>query len=76
MCTVDELYVLPEHRGSGLATALLQRLVGADESLWPAGAVALALEVSPRNERARSPLRAVSIRVRKPRDAAGHSKVR
>jgi GNAT superfamily N-acetyltransferase len=54
VCTVDELYVLPEHRGSGLGTALLQGLAGADQSLWPAEAAALALEVSPRNERARA----------------------
>lgn len=42
VCTVDELYVLPEHRGSGFATYLLK------------GLAALALDVSPRNERARS----------------------
>ena len=54
VCTIDELFVLPEHRGRGLATVLIQRLAGGDRSLWPAGAVALALEVSADNERARA----------------------
>ncbi len=54
ICTIDELFVLPEHRGRGLATALLERLAGGDRSLWPAEAAALTLEVSPGNQRARA----------------------
>jgi GNAT superfamily N-acetyltransferase len=54
VCTIDELFLLREHRGHGLATALLEGLAGGDQLLWPAGAAALALEVSPRNERARA----------------------
>jgi GNAT superfamily N-acetyltransferase len=54
VCTIDELFVLPEHRGRGLGTALLDRLAGGDRSLWPAEAAALALEVTPRNQRARA----------------------
>ena len=33
VCTIDELFVLPEHRGRGLATALLEALAGGDQSL-------------------------------------------
>jgi ribosomal protein S18 acetylase RimI-like enzyme len=44
---VDELYVKPEHRGRGIATCLFKQLLKAKY-----GAVALQLEVTPRNTRA------------------------
>jgi len=54
VCTVDELYVGPEYRGRGLATRLFERLVDEEQSLWSGTPVALALEVTPQNERARA----------------------
>ena len=47
---VDELFVDEAHRGQGIARSFLTFLAG-DR---PYRAVALALEVSPRNERARA----------------------
>jgi len=52
VCTIDELYVEPEHRGSGHATRLLDGL-SARSAPWLEGIVALALEVTPDNTRAR-----------------------
>jgi GNAT superfamily N-acetyltransferase len=49
---VDELFIDESHRGHGLATDLLERLVQ-ETSLWFPKPVALALEVSPTNHRAR-----------------------
>ncbi len=46
---IDELFVKPEFRGRGIATAFLQWLSTAP----PFNAVSLALEVSERNDRAR-----------------------
>jgi ribosomal protein S18 acetylase RimI-like enzyme len=54
VCTIDELYVAPEYRGRGLATELFTMLTGSEQSLWPTQPAALALEVSPQNERARA----------------------
>lgn len=51
--TIDELYVRPADRGQGQATTLLEELSG-PESLWPSPAVALSLEVTPDNHRARA----------------------
>ncbi len=52
VCNIDELFVLPEYRGCGLATALFRRLGDAEESLWHVKPAALALEVTPQNRRA------------------------
>ena len=54
VCNIDELFVAPEYRGRGLATDLFTMLAGSEQSLWPARPAALALEVSPQNERARA----------------------
>jgi GNAT superfamily N-acetyltransferase len=52
VCTIDELYVQREHRGSGHATHLLQCLAARSEP-WLESIVALALEATPGNIRAR-----------------------
>ena len=52
LCAIDELYVEPEHRGSGHATRLFQGLSARSEP-WLEGVVALALEVTPGNARVR-----------------------
>lgn len=53
ICTIDELYVKPEIRGNGHATTLLRSLSSGD-GLWPRRPVALELETTPDNVRARS----------------------
>ena len=52
-CHVDEAYVAPEARGRGHTTALVESLVRGDGP-WPGTPVALQLEVSPANRRARA----------------------
>jgi ribosomal protein S18 acetylase RimI-like enzyme len=54
VCHIDELFVAPAYRGRGLATNLFAALTGDEQHLWPGKPVALALEVSPANERARA----------------------
>lgn len=51
--TIDELYVSPEARGHGHSTRLFEQL-GTAGPLWPGPAVALMLEVTPDNRRARA----------------------
>jgi ribosomal protein S18 acetylase RimI-like enzyme len=51
LCTVDELFVLPSHRGQGHASDLLERLARG-QGPRSSGAVAIALEVTPANTRA------------------------
>lgn len=64
VCTVDELYVVDEFRGRGLSTSLMQGLV--DGSLpWFKTAVALELEVTPDNARARALYERLGFRLRK-----------
>jgi GNAT superfamily N-acetyltransferase len=53
VCVVDELYLVPEVRGRGLATGFLKALARGDLP-WFADAVALELEVTPHNARARA----------------------
>lgn len=50
-CEVSELYVVPEYRGRGHATSLFAAI--AEGELWPAPPVAIALGVTPGNDRAR-----------------------
>lgn len=52
VCIIDELYVVPAERGRGLATQLV-RALSARELPWFRDAVALELEVTPDNARAR-----------------------
>ena len=54
VCNVDELFVAPVYRGWGLATDLFTMLTASEQSLWPTKPVALSLEVSGTNERARA----------------------
>ena len=54
VCNIDELYVAPAFRGRSLATNLFTALTGTEQRLWPEKPVALELEVSPANERARA----------------------
>jgi ribosomal protein S18 acetylase RimI-like enzyme len=54
VCIIDELFVLQAYRRRGLATALLTKLMDSQQSIWPGKPAALALEVSPANERARA----------------------
>lgn len=53
VCIIDELFVAPEARGQGAATELVQ---GLRERRWPwfRDAVAVELEVTPSNARARA----------------------
>ena len=51
VCFVDELYVHPKARGQGFATELIQ-LLSQKNNPWNRTAVALQLEVTPKNEKA------------------------
>ncbi len=53
ICTIDELYVKASHRGRGISTSLFE-VANTDRSLWPNPPVALELEVTPDNKRART----------------------
>ena len=53
VCTIDEIYVQPAHRGHGAATRLVEALA-AGRGPWPGRPVALALEVTAANTRARA----------------------
>jgi ribosomal protein S18 acetylase RimI-like enzyme len=53
ICNIDELYVAPAARGQGHASSLMQGLVS-HASLWPGKPVAIQLEVTPRNSKARA----------------------
>ena len=51
VCTIDELFAEPAHRGSGHATQLFQALSGRTEP-WMENVAALSLETTPANTRA------------------------
>ena len=53
ICTIDELYLEPPARSQGYGSQLVDALRAAP-SLWPRRPVALELEVSPLNPRARA----------------------
>lgn len=53
VCTVDELYVAPAARGQGHGSSLIRSIV-AGTGPWPGVPVAIELEVSPDNVRARA----------------------
>jgi ribosomal protein S18 acetylase RimI-like enzyme len=53
ICNIDELYVAPAARGKGHASSLMQGLVSSSP-LWPGKPVAIQLEVTPRNAKARA----------------------
>lgn len=63
MCSIDELYVEPGHRGRGYATRLIEDLA-AGTDLWASSAVALTLEVTPDNVRARRLYERLGFRAR------------
>jgi ribosomal protein S18 acetylase RimI-like enzyme len=52
VCVLDEIYVAPQHRGSRHATRLIEALAAPTGPLAPP-AVALTLEITPDNARAR-----------------------
>ncbi len=62
VCVIDELYVLPEHRGRGHGTQLMEGLA-AGTLPWAETAVALALETTPDNARARRLYERLGFRV-------------
>jgi GNAT superfamily N-acetyltransferase len=61
VCNVDELYVRPPWRGQGHGTALVRSLAEG-RGLWPRIPVAIELEVSPGNGRARALYEALGFR--------------
>ena len=63
VCVVDEVYVAPAHRGRGHATRRFESLAARREP-WLAEIVALALETTPDNERARRLYERVGFRAR------------
>lgn len=71
LCTIDELYVRAGERGKGWGTTLVRGVVD-DRAIWPREPVAVELEVTPGNARARAlyerlgfePRRNASMRLR------------
>lgn len=53
ICVIDELYVRREWRGQGHATSLIEALSTTGD-LWPGCPVALELEITPSNTKARA----------------------
>ncbi len=52
VCYIDELFVMPEKRGQGHGRTLIKTLLSPN-NLWPHRPVAIELEVTPTNLRAR-----------------------
>lgn len=63
ICAVDEIYVMPSLRGRGIAGELFHA-IGVDPALWGRAPVALELEVSPENLRARALYERLGFRAR------------
>ena len=61
---IDELYVVPERRSRGHARALIEALMRG-EGPWPGRPVALELEVTPDNARARALYERLGFRVKR-----------
>mgnify|MGYP003393373152 CR=1 FL=1 len=53
ICFIDELFVKSNHRGQGQSRALIAALSN-ESPLWPTKPVAIDLEVTPQNEKARA----------------------
>lgn len=64
VCTVDEIFVRPEFRGHGLTTWFVERLLRR-EWPWFQDAVAVELEVTPSNARARALYERLGFKPRK-----------
>jgi ribosomal protein S18 acetylase RimI-like enzyme len=61
---LDELYVAPQHRSRGHARALIEALMRG-EGPWPGKPVALELEVTPDNARARALYERLGFKVKR-----------
>jgi ribosomal protein S18 acetylase RimI-like enzyme len=53
ICFIDELFVMPEFRNRGISKELISALIAGNHDFWPGERVALDLEVTPDNQRAR-----------------------
>ena len=63
ICTIDELYLVPTHRAQGIGTSLFDA-VATNRALWPNCPVAMELEVTPDNARARALYERLGFRAR------------
>ncbi len=63
ICAIDELYVVAGHRGAGIGSRLFEAVIK-DRKLWPRRPVALELEVTPDNARARALYERLGFRAR------------
>jgi len=63
ICAIDELYVTLPHRGRGIATSLFDSII-VDRSLWASLPVALEIEATPNNTRARALYERLGFRAR------------
>ena len=64
VCTLDEIYVAPAWRGRGLGTALVEAL-RRGAPLWPSAPVAVELEITPTNRRARALYERLGFKVKR-----------
>ncbi len=53
ICYIDELYVRSDYRGNGYASLLVKKLMQGDP-IWPNRIVAVELEVTPQNSKAKT----------------------